>query len=148
MWPIPQYCLLGLAEAFNGIAQSEFFYLELPKSMSNIASCLLLLGMAFASLLATVTLNTVDNLTSKERKQSWISSNINKGHYDYYHWVLAIMSFINPIYFLICSWAYGPSNEQGTRVGGRGSTLEEEEDLTNLGTRIHSDGIRLEEGEE
>ncbi|GLT32688.1 hypothetical protein SLA2020_073350 [Shorea laevis] len=148
MWLIPQYCLLGLAEAFNGIAQSEFFYLELPKSMSSIASSLLLLGMAFASLLATVILNTVDNLTSREGKESWISSNINKGHYDYYYWVLAIMSFINLIYFLICSWAYGPSSEQATRVSGRGSTLEEEEDLTNLGIRICSDGIRLEEGEE
>ncbi|GKV16227.1 hypothetical protein SLEP1_g26899 [Rubroshorea leprosula] len=92
MWLIPQYCLLGLAEAFNGIAQSEFFYP--PK---------------------------------KHVKYSFFSALIRNG---------------------LCHWAYGPSNEQATRVSGRGSALEEEEDLTNLGTRIHSDGIRLEEGEE
>ncbi|XP_020518243.1 protein NRT1/ PTR FAMILY 1.1-like [Amborella trichopoda] len=31
---------------------------------------------------------------------------INKGHYDYYYWVLALMSLLNFMYFLACTWLY------------------------------------------
>nr|POF06369.1 protein nrt1/ ptr family 1.2 [Quercus suber] len=31
LWLVPQYCLIGLAEAFNAIGQIEFYYAELPK---------------------------------------------------------------------------------------------------------------------
>lgn len=129
MWLVPQYCFNGLAEAFNAIGQTEFYYSEFPKSMSSIASSLFGLGMAVASLLASVILSTVDDITSRGGKESWVSSNINKGHYDYYYWVLAIMSFVNLFYFMVCSWAYGPCDEKGTKVGDELNGLEEREGL-------------------
>ncbi|KAM6585781.1 hypothetical protein CsatB_012783 [Cannabis sativa] len=116
MWLIPQHCLNGLAEAFTGIGQTEFYYSEIPKSMSSIAASLFGLGMAVASLLASVVLSAVDNLTSRNGKESWVSSNINKGHYDYYYWVLAAMSFVNVFYYIFCSWAYGPCVEERQKV--------------------------------
>ncbi|XP_019196753.1 PREDICTED: protein NRT1/ PTR FAMILY 1.2 [Ipomoea nil] len=108
MWLVPQHCLNGLAEAFNAIGQTEFYYSELPKSMSSIASSMFGLGMAVANLLASVILSTVDRSTGGEGKESWVSSNINKGHYEYYYWLLAIMTTINLLYFCGCSWLYGP----------------------------------------
>ncbi|KAA8525274.1 hypothetical protein F0562_007129 [Nyssa sinensis] len=36
LWLVPQFALLGLAEAFNAIGQLEFFYSEFPKSMSSM----------------------------------------------------------------------------------------------------------------
>ncbi|KAA8525272.1 hypothetical protein F0562_007127 [Nyssa sinensis] len=36
LWLVPQFALLGLAEAFNAIGQLEFFYSELPQSMSSM----------------------------------------------------------------------------------------------------------------
>ncbi|KAJ6354519.1 hypothetical protein OIU77_005181, partial [Salix suchowensis] len=38
MWLLPFYFLLGFSEAMNGVGQNEFFYTELPKSMSSVAS--------------------------------------------------------------------------------------------------------------
>ncbi|CAH9135718.1 unnamed protein product [Cuscuta epithymum] len=117
MWLIPQHCLNGLAEAFNAIGQTEFYYSELPKSMSSIASSLFGLGMAVANLLASVILSTVDrNTGGGDGKESWVSSNINKGHYEYYYWLLAILTMINLVYFVACSWLYGPCLEGGSRV--------------------------------
>ncbi|GKV16226.1 hypothetical protein SLEP1_g26898 [Rubroshorea leprosula] len=141
MWLVPQYCLLGLAEAFTAIGQTEFFYTELPKSLSSIAASLFGLGMAVANLLSTVVVSTVNDLTSRGGKESWVSSNINKGHYNYYYWVLAVMSFINLLYFLLCSWAYGPCGEQVTKVRDTGNDSKKEEALPNLV------GIRLKEDE-
>ncbi|CAM8993538.1 unnamed protein product [Rhodiola kirilowii] len=65
MWLIPQYVIQGLAEAFNAIAQTEFYYSEFPKSMSSIAAALFGLGMAVASLLASAILSMVDGITSR-----------------------------------------------------------------------------------
>ncbi|XP_057967700.1 protein NRT1/ PTR FAMILY 1.2-like isoform X2 [Malania oleifera] len=73
MWLVPQHCLSGLAEAFNAIGQTEFYYSEFPKNMSSIASSLFGLGMAVANLLASVILNTVDNATKRGGKESWVS---------------------------------------------------------------------------
>ncbi|XP_076902735.1 protein NRT1/ PTR FAMILY 1.2-like [Bidens hawaiensis] len=108
MWLIPQYCLHGLAEAFNAIGQNEFYYSEFPKSMSSIAGSLFLVGMGVANLLASVVLSAVEKLTRGSGTDGWIMTNINKGHYDYYYWVLALMSIVNLFYFVACSWAYGP----------------------------------------
>ncbi|KAH9620930.1 hypothetical protein KSS87_010171 [Heliosperma pusillum] len=112
LWTIPQYVFAGLAEAFNGIGQTEFYYSELPKNMSSIATCLSGVGLAFGSLIATLILNVVDGVTKKGGKEGWITSNVNKGHYDYYYWLLAILSFINILYYLYCSWVYGPEQRR------------------------------------
>ncbi|XVE53733.1 hypothetical protein DITRI_Ditri03aG0026200 [Diplodiscus trichospermus] len=112
LWLLPYNVLGGLAEAFNGIGQIEFFYSELPKTMSSVASNLLGLGASIASLVASFITSTVDDVT-KRGGESWISSNINKGHYDYYYWLLAGLNVLNFIYFLACSKAYGPCKGDG-----------------------------------
>ncbi|KAL1199446.1 Protein NRT1/ PTR FAMILY 1.1 [Cardamine amara subsp. amara] len=133
MWLVPQYVLHGLAEALTGIGQTEFFYTEFPKSMSSIAASLFGLGMAVANILASMILNVVKN-SSKKGNVSWIEDNINKGHYDYYYWVLAILSFVNVIYYVVCSWSYGPTVDQvrNDKVNGVREEEEEEEDEVKL----------------
>ncbi|XP_021610493.2 protein NRT1/ PTR FAMILY 1.2 [Manihot esculenta] len=125
LWLIPQFCFHGLAEAFNSIAQSEFFYSEFPKSLSSIAGALSGLGSSVANLLATVILSVVNQSTSKGGKDGWVPDNINKGRYDKYYGLLAIMSFLNLLYFVFCCWAYGPSKDQSSNFGD--DDQEEEE---------------------
>lgn len=139
MWLIPQHCLNGLAEAFNGIGQTEFYYSEFPKSMSSIAAALFGLAMAVASLLASVVLSAVDSATSRKGKDSWVAGNINRGHYDYYYWLLAVMSFVNLFYFLFCSWAYGPCADQMKRVRDEPNGTKEEQ-MTKLASMIREEG--------
>lgn len=116
MWLIIPNCLIGIAEVFNAIGQIEFYLSEFPRSMSSIASTLQGLGTCGGSLLATFIFNSVDRVTSSGGKQSWVSSNINEGHYDYYYSVLAGLSILNLLYFLLCSWAYGPCEVEGVKV--------------------------------
>ncbi|XP_052211065.1 protein NRT1/ PTR FAMILY 1.2 isoform X1 [Diospyros lotus] len=108
LWLIPQYCLSGLAEAFNAIGQNEFYYSEFPRSMSSIASNLNSVGMSIANVVASFIMSTINDVTGRGGKESWISSNINKGHFDYYFWLLAGLSLVNIMYFCVCSRAYGP----------------------------------------
>lgn len=110
MWLLPCYFLSGLGEAFAAIGQTEFFYSELPESMGCISSNLFGLGFSAASLLASFITSLIDNITRRSSLEgkSWVSSDIDKGHYDYYFWVLVVLSFLNFFYFLACSRAYGP----------------------------------------
>ncbi|KAG6403242.1 hypothetical protein SASPL_135459 [Salvia splendens] len=113
LWLLPQNFLTGFAEASNAIAQNEFYFSELPRSMSSIASTLLGIGMCLANILASSIMNMVDYFSKQGGDESWISSNINKGHFDYYYLVLAGLSMANMLYFLGCSAAFGPSRDDG-----------------------------------
>lgn len=105
MWLVPHICLIGLAEAFNAIGQVEFYYSQFPKSMSSIAVTLFLVSMAIGKLVGSLIVGVINHVT---HNPSWVSNNLNQGHYDYYYWVLTVLSGINFFYYLICSWAYGP----------------------------------------
>ncbi|RDX92147.1 Protein NRT1/ PTR FAMILY 1.2, partial [Mucuna pruriens] len=108
LWLLPKYVLEGIAEALSAIGQNEFYICELPQSMSSIGSSLFGLGMSGGNLIASFVLSLVDKVTKGEGKVSWVSSNINKGHYDYYYWLIFGLMLANFLYFLYCSKAYGP----------------------------------------
>ncbi|XP_022152947.1 protein NRT1/ PTR FAMILY 1.2-like [Momordica charantia] len=136
LWLVPQHCLSGLAEALNAIGQTEFYYSEFPKTMSSVASSLFGLGMAVANLLASAILSAVDEVTSKGGKQSWVSKNINRAHFENYYWILAILSGVNILYFVVCSWAYGPCVDQRRTAMDDGKISSNEEELSMLEARV------------
>lgn len=112
MWFVPQYVLLGLADAFNAIGLVEFLYSELPKSMSSFVVAIFTLGMAVSGFFGSLIVNVLDSVTSYGGEISWLSSNINKGHLDYYYWLLAFFNILNFLYILlICRYnrPQGPS---------------------------------------
>ena len=113
MWLLVHLSLLGIAEAFNTIGQSEFYYSEFPRTMSSIGSSLYSLGMGVGNLVASLIVSVVDDVSSRGGGGSWVNDNPNKGHYDWYFWVLTVMSGVNFVYYLVCSWAYGPSARTG-----------------------------------
>ncbi|XP_044471508.1 protein NRT1/ PTR FAMILY 1.1-like [Mangifera indica] len=110
-WLVPQHCLVGLGEALNAIGQIEFYYSQFPKSMSSIGVALLALGMAVGNLVGTLIISVLDNVTKRGGNLSWVATNLNMAHYDYYYWILCFLSVINLIYYLVCSWAYGSCDD-------------------------------------
>ncbi|CAI0408987.1 unnamed protein product [Linum tenue] len=113
MWFLLYYVPFGVAEAFNYIGQNEFYYSELPKSMASISTTLYQMGLSVSNLVASLVLSMVDHATrgggdGGEEGRSWVGSNINKGHYDYYYWVLACLCVGNFVYYVACSKGYGP----------------------------------------
>nr|GLL17040.1 protein NRT1/ PTR FAMILY 1.2-like isoform X3 [Ipomoea trifida] len=96
----------------NGIPQNEFYISEFPESMSGIASNLSDLGTAVGTLLASMVMSIINELSGRGGQQSWIASNINEGHYDYFNWVLAGLSMLNFVVFLVFSKAFGPCRDE------------------------------------
>ncbi|KAM3289415.1 hypothetical protein P3S67_017703 [Capsicum chacoense] len=83
--------------------------------MSSVSSALSGVGSGVRSLLASIIMSTIDNLTKRGGAESWVSSNINKGHYDYYYLVLAGISLVNILCYIVCIRAYGPSKGEGEK---------------------------------
>ena len=84
------------------------------------------LGMAVSSLVGSLLVDIVDTFTGAGGKVSWLSSNLNKGHVDYYYWLVAFLCLVNFLYFLICCRVYGPdeSHSQSLRSRRHGAKKE------------------------
>ncbi|KAK9742131.1 hypothetical protein RND81_03G150500 [Saponaria officinalis] len=111
LWLVPQAWLTGLGEGITAVAQLQFLYSEFPKSMSSISSNLWGLSLSVSSFVASFIISLVNYVTKQGGKESWVSNDLNKGHYDYYYWVLACLSLVNYFYFLACSKAYRKKNK-------------------------------------
>lgn len=105
-WQVPQYFLIGCAEVFANIGMMEFFYAEAPDAMRSLCSALSLTTMAIGNYLSTLLVTIVTKVTTKNGKLGWIPDNLNKGHLDYFYWLLTILSFVNFIAYLFVSNRY------------------------------------------
>lgn len=121
-WLVPQFFLVGSGEAFTYIGQLDFFLRECPKGMKTISTGLFLstlsLGFFFSSLLVTIVHKVTGN------KRAWLADNLNQGKlYDFY-WLLAILSALNLVVYLVCAKWYVYKDK---RLAEEGMELEEVE---------------------
>ncbi|KAK8518462.1 hypothetical protein V6N12_017609 [Hibiscus sabdariffa] len=81
----------------------EFFYDQASDSMRSMFSAFSLTSLALGSYLSTV-LVTVTKITTRD-ENGWIPDNLNRGHLDYFFWLLAILNLLNFIVYLwIARW--------------------------------------------
>ncbi|KAL8504838.1 hypothetical protein ACS0TY_016141 [Phlomoides rotata] len=104
-WQVPQYFLVGCAEVFTFIGQLEFFYDQAPDAMRSLCSALSLTTTALGNYLSSFLVTVVTNVTTTNGNLGWIPDNLNRGHLDYFYWLLAILSLINFfVYLVIAKW--------------------------------------------
>ncbi|RYR29420.1 hypothetical protein Ahy_B01g053788 isoform A [Arachis hypogaea] len=119
-WLIPQFFFVGSGEAFTYIGQLDFFLRECPKGMKAMSTGLFLstlsLGFFFSSLLVTI----VDKVTGT--RKPWLADNLNKGKLYNFYWLLATLSALNVVIFLLCSKWYVYKDK---RLAEEGIELEE-----------------------
>ncbi|KAJ1427599.1 Proton-dependent oligopeptide transporter family [Sesbania bispinosa] len=132
LWLVPEFVLLGIAESFTPVGQVEFFYSHFPKTMSSFAMALFTLELAAADLVGSMVISIVDKVTSAGGNVSWIYTNINKGHLNFYYGLLSFLGMINFVYFLAICWAYGP--DQGKKHEASAGKEDEQFEYKELPT--------------
>ncbi|KAJ7543080.1 hypothetical protein O6H91_09G024300 [Diphasiastrum complanatum] len=105
-WQVPQYFLIGASEIFTFIGQLEFFYDQAPDGMRSLMSALSLATVSLGSYLSTLLVTIVTKVTRHGSSPGWIPDNLNRGHIDYFFWLLAIMSALNILFYLACAHWY------------------------------------------
>ncbi|CAJ1938977.1 unnamed protein product [Sphenostylis stenocarpa] len=105
-WQIPQYFFLGAAEVFTFVGQLEFLYDQSPDSMKTLATALPLLNFSLGNYLSSLILTVVTYFTTQGGKHGWIPDNLNKGHLDYFFLLLAGLSFLNMLVYIVAVRRY------------------------------------------
>ncbi|XP_074592837.1 protein NRT1/ PTR FAMILY 8.1-like [Curcuma longa] len=104
-WQVPQYFIVGAAEVFTFIGQLEFFYDQAPDAMRSMCSALSLTTTALGNYLSALLVTIVTGITTKNGNLGWIPDDLNRGHLDYFFWLLAILSLLNfGAYLFIAKW--------------------------------------------
>ncbi|OEL32021.1 Protein NRT1/ PTR FAMILY 8.1 [Dichanthelium oligosanthes] len=104
-WQVPQYFIFGAAEIFTLVGQLEFFYDQAPDAMRSLCSALSLTTHALGDYLSSLLVTIVMRITTRHGELGWIPDNLNRGRLDYFFWLLAVLSLINfLVYLLIASW--------------------------------------------
>ncbi|KAG6688932.1 hypothetical protein I3842_11G150600 [Carya illinoinensis] len=121
-WLVPQFFLVGSGEAFTYIGQLDFFLRECPKGMKTMSTGLFLstlsLGFFFSSALVTV----VHKVTGT--KKPWLADNLNEGKLYNFYWLLALLSALNLVIYLVFAKWYVYKDKM---LADQGTELEEVE---------------------
>ncbi|KAL0748658.1 hypothetical protein Bca101_030660 [Brassica carinata] len=81
---LPQFVLMGMADAFLEVAKLEFFYDQAPESMKSLGTSYSLTSLGMGNFLSSFLLSTVSNIT-KERGRGWILNNLNESRAEFTH---------------------------------------------------------------
>jgi len=114
MWQAPAFAVLGAAQVFTNIGILEFFYDQSPDGMKSLGTALAQLAVAAGNYFNSAVLAAVAAVTTRNGKPGWIPDDLNKGHLDYFFWLMAVLGVVNLLHFLHCSIRYRSSNSSST----------------------------------
>ncbi|XP_057850671.1 protein NRT1/ PTR FAMILY 7.2 isoform X1 [Cryptomeria japonica] len=105
-WQIPQYALIGASEVFMYVGQLEFFNNQSPDALRSFGSALCMTSMSLGNYVSSLLVTIVMDITKRENSPGWIPANLNHGHMDLFYFLLAGLTFIDFIAYVLCARGY------------------------------------------
>lgn len=132
-WLAPQYCLHGIAEAFQSIGHLEFLYDQSPESMKSTATALFWITISAGNYVSTLLVTLVHKYSAQPDGSNWLpDNNLNVGKLEYFYWIITFLQVLNVIYYICCAKRYTYKPIQLHKVEAQDS----EEDGVELTTRV------------
>ncbi|XP_031396398.1 protein NRT1/ PTR FAMILY 5.2-like isoform X2 [Punica granatum] len=119
---LPQFILMGAADAFLEVAKLEFFYDQAPENMKSLGTSYSTTTLGLGNFISSFLLSTVSRLTKRDGHKGWILNNLNTSHLDYYYAFFAVLNALNLIFFLVVTRFY----EYRAEVSDSMTVLKEE----------------------
>ncbi|XP_042509248.1 protein NRT1/ PTR FAMILY 6.2-like [Macadamia integrifolia] len=133
---IPQFFFVGVAESFTYSGQLDFFITRSPKGMKSMSTGLFLSTIGFGFFVSTFIVSIITQVTGTQLGTGWLTSNINYGKLYYFYALLAVLSFINLIFYILCALWYVRTMKNATQIESIITSSDEEEkhDMQMKGT--------------
>ncbi|KAG6558301.1 hypothetical protein Mapa_000051 [Marchantia paleacea] len=100
-WLVPQYFIMGVGEALIYPAQIDFFYNESPENMQSLGTSFCLCTLAIGAFGSSAIVSAVNSATSNPTP--WLPDNLNTSRLDNFFWLMAVLSCINLVAYLLVS---------------------------------------------
>ena len=89
-----QYIMSGIADVFTKVGLQEFFYDQVLIELRSVGLALYLCIFGVGNFLSSFLVSVIEEVTSRDGKNSWFADNLNRAHLDYFYWILAGLSAI------------------------------------------------------
>ncbi|XP_058085233.1 protein NRT1/ PTR FAMILY 7.3-like [Magnolia sinica] len=106
LWQIPQYLLVGASEVFMYVGQLEFFNRQAPVGLKSFGSALCMTSMSLGNYVSSLLVTIVMDITTRDDQPGWIPENLNKGHMERFYFLLAALTGIDFIVYMLCAKWY------------------------------------------
>ncbi|MQL93948.1 hypothetical protein Taro_026602 [Colocasia esculenta] len=117
LWQIPQYVLIGASEVFMYVGQLEFFNDQTPDGLKSFGSALCMTSISLGNYVSSLLVTVVMDITAKDNSPGWIPGNLNRGHMDRFYFLLAAMTSVDFILYLVCAKWYKCIKLEGKYCG-------------------------------
>uniref|UniRef100_K4A6S8 Major facilitator superfamily (MFS) profile domain-containing protein n=2 Tax=Setaria italica TaxID=4555 RepID=K4A6S8_SETIT len=116
---LPQFVLMGAADAFLVVGQIEFFYDQAPESMKSLGTAMSLTAYGVGSMLSSAVLSLVERTTAAGRRGGapWVANDLNASRLDCYYAFLAVLAAANLAAFVVLSCRYEYRAESTEAIG-------------------------------
>lgn len=95
-----------IVDTFVEDAKLEFFYDQAPEGMKSLGTSYFTTSVGIGHFISSFILSTVADVTKRNGGKGWILDNPNISHLDYYYAFLAVLSFLNILFFLVVSKSF------------------------------------------
>ncbi|XP_047976426.1 protein NRT1/ PTR FAMILY 5.10-like [Salvia hispanica] len=105
-WLIPQYLVMGVADVLTFVGLQEFLYDQVPRELKSMGLALSFAVVGIGGFLSSFLVFVVDKATGGDGRDSWLSDNLNRGHLDYFYWVLAGLNALSLVCYIYFAKSY------------------------------------------
>ncbi|KGN55790.1 protein NRT1/ PTR FAMILY 7.3 isoform X2 [Cucumis sativus] len=105
-WQVPQYALIGASEVFMYVGQLEFFNAQAPDGLKSFGSALCMTSISLGNYVSSLLVTMVMKISTVDRMPGWIPGNLNKGHLDRFYFLLAALTVVDFVIYIVCAKWY------------------------------------------
>ncbi|KAH7862729.1 hypothetical protein Vadar_008670 [Vaccinium darrowii] len=116
-WQVPQYALIGASEVFMYVGQLEFFNAQAPDGLKSFGSALCMTSISLGNYVSSLLVTMVMKISTEDHTSGWIPGNLNRGHLDRFYFLLAALTAVDLIIYIVCAKWYKNIKLEGKIVG-------------------------------